>query len=120
MSILRNATARTFACLLFSLALAPSRALSQAPNEEFETNAISEPSHLQWYPQIFQTSGVVPFWVNGYLVRPVSQSVSGEANIPLHDSKGNLARQGRITYPGASRVFMHDASVTPGGVILAA
>ena len=36
--------------------------------------------------------GPVPVWMNGYLIRPQSQTVSGESNIPLYDAKGNLER----------------------------
>jgi hypothetical protein len=58
--------------------------------------------------------------MNGYLIRPQSQTVSGESNIPLYDAKGNLERQGRITHPGAAKIILLDAAVTPNRIILGA
>jgi hypothetical protein len=58
--------------------------------------------------------------MNGYLIRTQSQTVSGESNIPLYDAKGNLERQGRITHPGAAKIILLDAAVTPNRIILGA
>jgi hypothetical protein len=42
--------------------------------------------------------------MNGYLIRPQSQTVFGESSFPLYDPKGNFEPQGRITYPGAVKI----------------
>jgi hypothetical protein len=58
--------------------------------------------------------------MNGYLIRPQSQTVSGESNIPLYDAKGNLERRAESPIPGAAKIILLDAAVTPNGTILGA
>jgi len=108
---------------LLSLCLVPlvrGQAVPPPGTEESPAITVSDPYRVQWYPQTFQTSGPVPVWMNGYLVRPVNRVVSGEVNVPLYDARGNLGTQGRITYPGASEIILTDAAVTPNGIILGA
>jgi len=119
-SLLATFNSRAFVGVLFFASVARCQVAPPPAVEEPPAVTISEPFHVQWYPQILQSRGPVPVWMNGYLIRPQSQNVSGESNIPLYDAKGNLERQGRITHPGAAKIILLDAAVTPNGIILGA